>query len=355
MKGIEWIKLATCMCEDEKMRLIDSMEERDPTHYVWIRLLLQAGKVNDNGFIYLKENISYTKEMLSILFNRPLPIIERCLEILESFEMIEIYEDNTIRICNWEKHQNIEGMKRVREGTRNRVRNHREKKKMENNSKENKDSQNEIVKDESNSNKSANEEKELDLSEPKTCNANVTHKREKREKENKNKKKKLDKESIVKDDANNALCTMGIKADSCSELNIKLSEVSQSPEEEMEVELSVQAIKFIKSLEETKVNIKGLTLAWMEEALSMHKEKYIKMAINKAIERNKFDIYYISGILKNWLNEGYPKTYEDMEFKVFSSENLSLVKEKPKLRFNNFEPRNYDYDDLEKKLLGWKE
>lgn len=27
--------------------------------------------------------------------------------------------------------------------------------------------------------------------------------------------------------------------------------------------------------------------------------------------------------------------------------------EKPKLRFNNFKGRDYDYDDLEKKLLGW--
>ncbi|MDB1935362.1 phage replication initiation protein [Clostridium tertium] len=29
--------------------------------------------------------------------------------------------------------------------------------------------------------------------------------------------------------------------------------------------------------------------------------------------------------------------------------------EKPKLRFNNFKGRDYDYDDLEKKLLGWDE
>lgn len=27
--------------------------------------------------------------------------------------------------------------------------------------------------------------------------------------------------------------------------------------------------------------------------------------------------------------------------------------EKPQLRFNNFEPRQYDYDDLEKKLTAW--
>lgn len=55
MKGIEWIKMNTNMCEDETMRLIDSMELRDPAHYLWVRLLLQAGKNNDNGLIYLKK------------------------------------------------------------------------------------------------------------------------------------------------------------------------------------------------------------------------------------------------------------------------------------------------------------
>ena len=33
--------------------------------------------------------------------------------------------------------------------------------------------------------------------------------------------------------------------------------------------------------------------------------------------------------------------------------NRGFVKEPRKLRFDNFEPRKYDYDDLEKKLLGW--
>lgn len=59
--------------------------------------------------------------------------------------------------------------------------------------------------------------------------------------------------------------------------------------------------------------------------------------------------------LKNWLKEGYPKDYEDMEFNDCDAGNSSSVKEKPKLRFINFEPRQYDYDDLEKKLLGWTE
>ena len=92
MKGIEWIKLNTNMCEDETMRLIDSLALRDPAHYVWIRLLLRAGKINDNGLRYLKKDVPYTKEMLAILFNRPLDIIEKVLEILESFKLIKIYE-----------------------------------------------------------------------------------------------------------------------------------------------------------------------------------------------------------------------------------------------------------------------
>jgi hypothetical protein len=43
--------------------------------------------------------------------------------------MIEVDEGNLIKISNWEKHQNIEGMEKVREQTRKRVANHRSKQK----------------------------------------------------------------------------------------------------------------------------------------------------------------------------------------------------------------------------------
>ena len=45
--------------------------------------------------------------------------------------MIEITSDNVIKIINWDKHQNIEGMERVRDQNRKRAENHREKKKQE--------------------------------------------------------------------------------------------------------------------------------------------------------------------------------------------------------------------------------
>ena len=114
MADIKWIKLTTNMAEDEKMKLIDAMPERDTNHYLWIRLLIQAGKTNSNGFIFLSENIPYTDEMLATIFNRPLESIKLALKTLSDFQMIEVATDNTIKILNWEKHQNIEGMERVR-------------------------------------------------------------------------------------------------------------------------------------------------------------------------------------------------------------------------------------------------
>lgn len=76
----------------------------------------------------------------------------------------------------------------------------------------------------------------------------------------------------------------------------------------------------------------------------MHERRYVKMAINKAIEVNKPDMTYINGILKNWKKEGYPSE----ENNITSKNNRGK-----ELRFNNFEAREYDYDSLEKSLLGW--
>ncbi len=62
MADIKWIKLATNMHDDEKMKLIDAMPKRDTIHYVWIRILLLGGKLNANGKVFLSEgNLSLPK------------------------------------------------------------------------------------------------------------------------------------------------------------------------------------------------------------------------------------------------------------------------------------------------------
>lgn len=129
--NVKWIKLSTQMFEDEKIRLIESMPEADTILIIWVKLLAQAGKTNASGYIYLAENIPFTDEMLATIFNRPLPTVRLALTTLEKFGMIEINEEKFICISNWEKHQNVQGLDKIREQTRQRVARHREQKKLE--------------------------------------------------------------------------------------------------------------------------------------------------------------------------------------------------------------------------------
>lgn len=106
------------------------MPEADSILVIWIKLLSQAGKTNASGYIYLNENIPYTEEMLSTLFNRPLGTVRLALQTFKDFGMIEIDDNHFISISNWEKHQNVEGMEKIREQTRKRVQRYREQKKI---------------------------------------------------------------------------------------------------------------------------------------------------------------------------------------------------------------------------------
>ena len=125
---ISWIKLKTKRFDDEKIQLIEAMPEADAILVIWIKLLILAGKTNSNGYILLAENIPYSPEMLSTIFRRPLQIVKFALKTLKDFGMIEVTESNVMLISNWEKHQNIEGLDRVREQNRIRQSNFRTKK-----------------------------------------------------------------------------------------------------------------------------------------------------------------------------------------------------------------------------------
>lgn len=129
MSDVKWIKLSTNMFEDEKIRLIEQMPEADTILIIWVKLLSQAGKTNASGYIYLSENIPYTDEMLATIFNRPIGTVRLALETFKQFGMIEIDNDSFISISNWEKHQNIEGMEKIRIQNRERKRRQREREK----------------------------------------------------------------------------------------------------------------------------------------------------------------------------------------------------------------------------------
>lgn len=86
----------------------------------------------------------------------------------------------------------------------------------------------------------------------------------------------------------------------------------------------------------------------------------IQKASEICFERlNRADFKYIDGILSKWFKDNI-KTLEDVAIKDnqhksnFNKNKLATNTNKNKTPgFNNFEPRSYDYDSLEKKLLGW--
>jgi len=127
---VKWIKLSTAMFDDEKIKLIEQMPDADTILVIWVKLLSQAGKTNSSGYIFLSESIPYTDEMLATIFNRPLSTIRLALQTFENLGMIGIDDNSFIRIENWEKHQNVAGLDKIRQQTRERVAKHREKKKL---------------------------------------------------------------------------------------------------------------------------------------------------------------------------------------------------------------------------------
>lgn len=243
MSDLKWIKISINMFDDEKMKLIEAMPERDTINYIWIRLLLQAARTNAGGFIFLSQKIPYTEEMLSTIFNRPINSIRLGLGTLSNLGMIDIDDENVIKIVNWEKHQNIQGMEKVREQTRKRVAKCRTKKKSE------------------------------------VTEGNVTVTQEREKEDNRY-------------------------------INISIKKENE--------DINRESMELISYYEKILGKVGVLNISSIRLALEMYDIKYVKMAIDKAIEVDKISMNYINGILKNWAREGYPKDNTIVEGGDFS-------------------------------------
>src|SRR5439155_1810444 len=127
MSGVSWIKVRTDMFDDEKIRLIEQLPEADSVLVIWVKLLALAGQKNANGEIFINDEMPYTDEMLSTIFHRKLNTVRLALKTFQKFRMIDIAEDQTIVICNWAKHQNVEGLDKIRQQNLKRQRRQREK------------------------------------------------------------------------------------------------------------------------------------------------------------------------------------------------------------------------------------
>lgn len=105
-------------------------------------------------------------------------------------------------------------------------------------------------------------------------------------------------------------------------------------------------IEVFKHFEKCGFMVSSMLMEKIAADIEVFGSKNLMDAATEAMERGKLNNYkYVIGIVQNWQTEGR---------KDKSTDSKSKFEPNPKTAgFNNFKPREYDYDDLEKKLLGW--
>ena len=114
MKERKYVKFRVDMLSDTKSKIIDMKPERDLIHYVWMALVLLAGKVNMAGELHMSRNLPYTIETLAIEFGRDKEQVKLALDVFMELEMIEVTEKGVYRVKNFARHQNIKVEEKVK-------------------------------------------------------------------------------------------------------------------------------------------------------------------------------------------------------------------------------------------------
>lgn len=147
-----------------------------------------------------------------------------------------------------------------------------------------------------------------------------------------------------------------------NDLNIKEEEITQG------VEIDEDIIKNYREC--ISKNISEIELKELAELQDIFGKEILNKAIKVAVMKNVKNLAYIEATLKDWGEKGL-KTLDEIEtylakWKVLnkkSKENREKeVKRKAENKdhgtrgsnFNNFEQRTYDFNKLEKQLLGWE-
>lgn len=129
MAEIQWVKITTDMFNNRKIRHLRKLPEGNNIVLIWVMLLTMAGRCNADGRIYLTENIPYTPKMLADELDFEESTVRLALEAFERLNMV-VSIDGELAIAGWEEYQNVEGMDRVREQAKIRMRNYRERKRL---------------------------------------------------------------------------------------------------------------------------------------------------------------------------------------------------------------------------------
>lgn len=129
MADVQWIRITTDMFDNRKIKHLRKLPEGNNIVLIWVMLLTMAGRCNAGGMIFLTENIPYTTKMLADELGFEENTIRLALQVFEELHMVTT-DQEYLCVPGWEEYQNVEGLDRIREQTRVRVANHRERKRL---------------------------------------------------------------------------------------------------------------------------------------------------------------------------------------------------------------------------------
>lgn len=126
MADVIWIKSYVNMFSNRKIQILLNEPNGDENYRVWSQLLHIAGESNVDGKLIIKRNIPYTLKDFAKIMGKSFKKIDKIFKKFLDLEMI-VLEENVYRIKNWEKYQNTEALRKMREGGKERQQRHRDK------------------------------------------------------------------------------------------------------------------------------------------------------------------------------------------------------------------------------------
>jgi len=110
--NLSFIKLDINIMDDTKIKIIRKMPDGSKLFELWIGILCLAMKSSRAGTLEIGQGIPFTDEVLSDHLDIPLKTVRLGLQTFRKFNMIEVWQDGTIFISNFEKHQMLDKIER---------------------------------------------------------------------------------------------------------------------------------------------------------------------------------------------------------------------------------------------------
>ena len=309
MAEVKWIKITTDMFDNRKIKHLRKMPEGNNIVLIWVMLLTMAGRCNASGMIFLTENIPYTTKMLADELDFDENTIILALKVLSEFGMI-VYGENCFSISNWEEHQNIDGMERIREQNRIRKQKQREREKM-------------LALEDSHA----------------KCHVTVTQSHA----------TDIDIDKDIDIYINNPLITQKVEDDDVKVAKKRIN-YTEIVKKYNSICVSLQSVRKISEARKKSINAR-LQMYTMDEIITVFEKAEASDFLKGASESNfkaDFDWLMKDRNMAKVLEGKYDNN------KSFGK-NKSVEKPKTTNKFNNFNQRNYtkeQLDELEKKLLS---